>query len=1309
MRGGHSETIQTTIFSPDGSMIATSDGQNAKIMRASDGVLLMSIPFGTKSLAFTPDSQTIAALVPPNAPGSSAIQIWSITGRSLVRSIPVTDFSSVAGISFSPDGTKIVAGQHVYIVNDGSTYFYTGTPNLQTMFFSPDGQYIYGDGVYYAGGGNFKDSLVRWSASNPTTETTISFSGYPVAISPDSQYVIIDRGGDVVRVSDGTIVHSFGFSNNWAASYAFTSDGQFLVQGRPNFFGTAAITLTRTSDWSDVWTVPADPAGGFGPINLSTFGNKIAVSFKNTRLLSLADGSVIRDLTWLARVSVSSVAFSADGQILATANGSPSTTAFNPKGALHLWNVADGSRRNVDFPASVGLGVSKIFITPDNQQLLSLDYHNGQSVSIRFWNANDGSLIRTLPQTSSTGALSMSPNGMIYAVGKSGSVTDLYQTSDDTFIRRLSDAAGEGVFSPNNQIFAASSAVVGVNLFNVSDGTLFRNLNYSPDSIAFSPDSQTVAILQQARPVGNLWVSTIKLFRISDGSLLQTFDSVDGRAGNLAFSPDGNSVLASSTDATIHIWRVSDGALVTYNQETNSDWPNQQILSTAYSPDGHYFAYGRFDATVVVAQNPYNGSVPTPTPTPTPSPTPTPTPTPTPGDCTPPSGLVSWWSGEGNANDIQGNNNGTLMNGATFATGMVGQAFNLDGVDDFIEVPNQPSLNPTNQITVEAWYKPTSFVGNGNNPIVDKGYVSHSSPYYQYHLGVTGDLYPHDAGTFSFYVSAGGGGAQAITSNHFWTPGNWYHIVGTYDGAHVNLYVNGVLIDSVAASGLMVDYGRNLRIGAFSNLGGSSSVLPGLVDEVSIYDRALTVTEIQAIHNAGGAGKCQAATTPPTTVAAPNPSANAAGWNNADVNISLAATDGAGGTAIQEIVYSASGAQTIAPTTVNGANANLTVTAEGETTLSYFARDVNGNTEEVKTLTVKIDKTAPVINASRSPNSNGAGWNNSDVTANYTASDSLSGLNDNSQPSGSFIFANEGANQAHTFTVTDVAGNSSTATIENVNIDKAAPSVNCDSADGAWHSTDVSIACTATENISSLVNNTDAYFSLVTNVANGTETANASTGSREVCDIAGNCTTTQPIGGNKIDKKAPSITITTPTGGNYLLNQAVTVAYNCVDGGSGVATCSGTTADGGLLDTASAGEKTFTVSATDNAGNTASPAATNYKIIFGLAALYDQSKSHKLGSSVPIKIRLVDANGVNVSSATTVLHAVSVIQIGSQASGILDQTGNSTSDLDFRYDQSVVGYIFNVSTKGYTTGTYQLRFTAGSGPTIYSVQFQVRE
>jgi hypothetical protein len=59
----------------------------------------------------------------------------------------------------------------------------------------------------------------------------------------------------------------------------------------------------------------------------------------------------------------------------------------------------------------------------------------------------------------------------------------------------------------------------------------------------------------------------------------------------------------------------------------------------------------------------------------------------------PPSGLISWWPGEGNALDIQGSNHGTLQNGATFAPGLVGQAFSLDGVDDHILIQNSPSLN----------------------------------------------------------------------------------------------------------------------------------------------------------------------------------------------------------------------------------------------------------------------------------------------------------------------------------------------------------------------------------------------------------------------------------------------------------------------------------------------------------------------------------------------------------------------------------------------------------------------------------------
>jgi hypothetical protein len=294
---------------------------------------------------------------------------------------------------------------------------------------------------------------------------------------------------------------------------------------------------------------------------------------------------------------------------------------------------------------------------------------------------------------------------------------------------------------------------------------------------------------------------------------------------------------------------------------------------------------------------------------------------------------------------------------------------------------------------------------------------------------------------------------------------------------------------------------------------------------------------------------------------------------------------------------------------------------------------------------------------------------------------------------------------------TDSAGNTTEKSLTVMVLDRSAPTVSCGTPDNAWHSTNVSITCTATDAVSSLANTADASFTLTTNVGTGSETANASTNSHEVCDIAGNCVTAGPITGNKIDKKAPVITILAPTAGTYryLLNQSVTVSFNCTDGGSGVGSCVGTTADGSQLDTATSGANTFTVNATDNVGNTASPSVVNYTVGFGIQVLFDQTRVHKSGSTVPIKIRLVDANGANVSSPSTVVHAVSVVQTGSETSPMVEDAGNANPDLDFRYDASLGGYIFNLKTTGYATGSYQLNFIAAGGPTIYSVGFQVRQ
>jgi hypothetical protein len=270
--------------------------------------------------------------------------------------------------------------------------------------------------------------------------------------------------------------------------------------------------------------------------------------------------------------------------------------------------------------------------------------------------------------------------------------------------------------------------------------------------------------------------------------------------------------------------------------------------------------------------------------------------------------------------------------------------------------------------------------------------------------------------------------------------------------------------------------------------------------------------------------------------------------------------------------------------------------------------------------------------------------------------------------------------------------------------DTTPPVVSCVSADGAWHALDVSIACTAADSGSGLANPVDANFALSTSVPAGTETANAATGTRLVCDLAGNCTTAGPIPGNMIDKKPPSITLSTPAATTYALNQAVAASYSCSDGGSGVATCAGPVANGANTDTATVGSKTFTVSSTDNVGNAAKQ-SVSYSVTYNICLLYDSSKSVKSGAAYPIKIALCDANGNDVSSSAVVVHAVNLTQASTGASATVQDTGNANPDNDFRFVGSS-RYIFNLSTKG-LAGTYTLKFTVASDPQQHSVPFQV--
>jgi hypothetical protein len=228
-------------------------------------------------------------------------------------------------------------------------------------------------------------------------------------------------------------------------------------------------------------------------------------------------------------------------------------------------------------------------------------------------------------------------------------------------------------------------------------------------------------------------------------------------------------------------------------------------------------------------------------------------------DCSPAvSGLVSWWPGDGNTNDIAGTNNATLQGGATATgAGMVGQAFTFDGTNNFVQIPDSPSLRPTN-LTVEAWVLFTSLDSAGSGAPPGEQYIvfrqnSRSGNFEGFYLGKTRlgstDVFGFQA-TSAAGVNAECDGTTAIATNV------WYHVAGVRTPTSLQIFVNGRLEGSAAIS-FPQDYG-NFPL-YFGTTGQSwDRRFKGRLDEVSLYNRGLSSNEIAAIYAAGSAGKCKA-------------------------------------------------------------------------------------------------------------------------------------------------------------------------------------------------------------------------------------------------------------------------------------------------------------------------------------------------------------------------------------------------------------------------------------------------------------------
>jgi Concanavalin A-like lectin/glucanases superfamily len=207
-------------------------------------------------------------------------------------------------------------------------------------------------------------------------------------------------------------------------------------------------------------------------------------------------------------------------------------------------------------------------------------------------------------------------------------------------------------------------------------------------------------------------------------------------------------------------------------------------------------------------------------------------------------GLQGYWRlGESSgttAFDKHSTNEGTYTSGPTLGTagaiaGDTDTAATFDGTDDYVRVPDSPNLDLSSAMSVEMWVRPSS-VGGAYFPLVIKDAA--------YNLRINNSaegsgfaFSPYSGGTFEPRVQAG----PAIANQ-------WQHVVATYDGSNSRMYIDGKLRATEADSGAIPVTANDMLIGGAV---WSGTAFAAAMDEVAVYNTALSASQVEAHHAAG--------------------------------------------------------------------------------------------------------------------------------------------------------------------------------------------------------------------------------------------------------------------------------------------------------------------------------------------------------------------------------------------------------------------------------------------------------------------------
>ena len=501
--------------------------------------------------------------------------------------------------------------------------------------------------------------------------------------------------------------------------------------------------------------------------------------------------------------------------------------------------------------------------------------------------------------------------------------------------------------------------------------------------------------------------------------------------------------------------------------------------------------------------------------------------------------------------DLSGNGNTGTVSGTTWTTaGKYGGALSFNGTSALVTIPDAASLRLTSAMTLEAWVNPSAVTSAWRDVI----YKANDN----YYLEATSSnaSRPSVGGTFA------GSGAN-IYGTAALTASTWAHLAATYDGATLRLYVNGTQVSSVARTGALATSTNPLQIGGDSLYG---QFFQGLIDEIRVYNVALTAAQVQADMNAPLGG----GTPPPSDLTLSKTHAGNFTQGQAGATYTLTASNTGSGATSGTVTVIDTLPASLTATAMTGTGWTCTLASSTCTRSDVLAA---GASYPAVTLTVSVSSTAPASVTNTAAVSGGGETN----TANDSASDPTT-VNPPPPPdltltkthAGNFTQGQTGA----TYTLTASNGGTG-ATTGTVTVTETLPaSLTATAMSGTgWTCTVATLTCTRSDVLAAgasypaitlTVNVSASAPASVTNtaaVSGGGETNTAN-------DSASNPTTINP-------PPTPDLTLTKTHAGNFTQGQTgATYSLTVSNGGTGATTGTVTVTDtlpAGLTATALSG------------------------------------------------------------------------------------------------------------------------------------------